>query len=119
MAHYSGSALVVDLGGTVISGDHRTFSWNEQIKTIDTTAGADAAESHVKGTTSLDWSMDVLFENSAAGSAIARMLYSGNSGTLRVYPLGTVTGNPLFSFVTTITGISNEIPYDDAIGFTV
>lgn len=116
MAHASGSALYATFGGTVISGDQKKMDWESSVSLIDTTAGADVAESHVKGTSSatinIEWLDDAL---TAAGSATARALAEGNSGTLIFAPRGTATGNPKYSCVATVDTNGQDMPYDDAL----
>lgn len=116
MAHASGSALYATFGGTVISGDQRKIDWESSVSLIDTTAGADVAESHVKGTSSatinIEWLEDSLV---AAGSATARALAEGNSGTLTWGPRGTATGNPKYTCVATVDTNGQDAPYDDVL----
>ncbi len=118
MSHYSGSAVYWSFGGTVCSTDFKSVDWEETIKLIDTTAGADVAESHVTGTTKATFSWSALFEDAAAGSAFARALDVGNSGTLIFAPLGTAVGKPKFSFVATSDTLAMKAPYDDALEWT-
>lgn len=118
MAHYSGSALYVSFGGTVITGDQKSVDWEESVKLIDTTAGADVAESFVTGTTSASISWDSLFNDAAAGSAMARAVAVKNSGTLIIGPLGTAAGMPKFSCLAISETLSMKMPYDDALEFS-
>lgn len=112
MAHASGSALVITFGATTISGDQRTMTWNDNIDTADSTAGSDAAKSHVTTTYGVDGSFQ-LVENGTDSSAIYQALTTGASGTLTWYPYGTATGNPIYQILATITQIQQEAPYDN------
>lgn len=119
MAHASGSALFVSFKGVTMSGDQTTFDWSSSIKTIDTTAGADAADSHITGTYTGEASFERFYENSSAGSTLERELYEGNSGTLLWGVEGTASGKPKHGIVATITGVDRAAPYDDALKYNV
>lgn len=118
MSHYSGSALYMSFGGTVITGDQRSVSWEESANLIDTTAGADVAESHITGTTTASISWDALFEDSSAGTSVSRAVAVKNSGTLIIAPLGTATGKPKWSCIATSESLSVDAPYDDVLMYS-
>ncbi|NLE57783.1 MAG: hypothetical protein GX616_05440 [Planctomycetes bacterium] len=91
---------------------------DEQINTIDTTAGADTDESHITGTKSCSISATFLC-NGTAGSAIAAALATGSSGTLTWGPLGTAAGMPKYSCIATVASNNDSYPYDGEVEFDV
>lgn len=118
MAHYSGSALVIQFGSTVVSGDQRTMDVAETVKIIDTTAGADSDESHIQGTKSATIDLTIL-SNGTAGSAIRAALKATASGTLLWGETGTATGQPKYGCVATVNDVSWSYPYDGEVEFQV
>lgn len=117
MAHLSGSALVIQwitTGTVTLSGDQRTMTWNENMNIADSTAGSDTADSHVRTFRSIDGSFG-LVDNGAAGSALYAAIYSGAQGTLKWFPIGTATGSPVYSILSTITQVQQSMPFDDII----
>lgn len=119
MSHVSGSALYVSWLGVAITGNQRSFDWNGQMDVADTTAGADAAQSHIPTTKSGDASMEVLYDNASAGSAQERTFYEGAQGTLIWGTEGTASGNPKYSRLATLTGVSQPNPYDDVVMYSL
>lgn len=113
--HASGSALYASFGGTLITGDQRAMSWESSVNLIDTTAGADVAESHVTGTTNASISIDWLVSTDAAGSATNSALAEKNSGTLLWGNYGTAAGSPKYGCVATVESVSQDAPYDDVL----
>lgn len=111
MTHYAGSALYAEFGGVAINTDFKSLDINETQDIADSTAGADAARSHVRTVRSIDASLSALF-NGTAGSAVMAALQAGAQGTLTFGQIGTATGAPKYSVVMTVTAFNKSIQFD-------
>lgn len=118
MAHYVGRNLYVTYGGTVISGDQRTLSWDYSTDNADTTAGADTDKSYIATIKDVTISMTIL-DNGTDGSAVRRALAVGGTGALVWGPEGTATGKPKYSCNVICNSLSTEYPYDGEVEFEV
>lgn len=119
MAHFTGQNLYVAFGGVDCSADQRTLSWNESANTADTTAGADVDESHLITTEAVDFSITILAESTSAGSAVLAALKNGLSGTLEIGTLGTASGNPKYSCLASVTGVTHNTEYNSEVTIDV
>ena len=117
MAHYSGNALYMTWDDTVLDTDSRSLDINETLKLIDTTAGADAAESHVIGTKGCTCQITLLY-NSTADATLYQKLYNGNQETLVIGPQGNTASYPKYSGTFTLSDFKESVKYGDAIEYT-
>ncbi len=118
MAHYTGKNLYLSFGGTVLSGDQRTVSWDYTVDTVDVSAGADSDRDYLA--TLKDATISATFlDNSTAGSALRRACYVGGTGELIIGPEGTATGKPKYACVALVTSFKPEYPYDGEVLFDV
>jgi len=113
MTRYTGKDLVIKWGGTVISGDQRTFTTSETADTIDSTAGADTRKQWLTGATDGEASATILA--GTAGTANYNALEPGNSGTLYWAPEGTAAGKQTKSALALVTSRDSEYPYDGLV----
>ena len=119
MAHVTGKNAYISFGGVEIQADNRSLSWDESTDVADTTAGADAFESHVVTTKNVEFSLTLLYDNSAAGTATTVAVANGAAGTLDIGPEGTATGKPRYTIVGTVTGKSPTWDYDGESEFDI
>ena len=113
MAEYTGKDLVIKWGGTVISGDQRTFTVSDTAELVDATAGADARKVWLTGPTDGEASASILA--GTAGTANYNALAPGQSGTLFWAPEGTAAGKQTWTALAVSTGRSMDIPYNDVV----
>lgn len=112
MAKFTGSALYVSFNSVVITGSQRAFDPEEDMGTVDGSAGADAARSYVNtlkdGKASLDW----LLANTTTGDATWAALTPGTAATLIWGELGNTVGNIKHTVNATVTSRKKSHPYD-------
>jgi hypothetical protein len=113
MGEYSGSALYISFGGTVLSGNFRKLNVEEGIKTIDATSGADQAEVFLAGVKNGKASLEML--DQTGGSAIWTQVAQGASGTLIWSPEGTAGGTPKHTATALVTDRKRDMPYDGVV----
>lgn len=117
MAHYSGKDLYMTWDGTVMDTDARSLDINETLKLIDTTAGADVAESHVIGTKGCTCQITLLY-NGTADATLYQKLYNGNQETLIIGPQGNTAGYPKYSGTFTLSDFNEKVKYGDSMEYT-
>lgn len=114
MARYIGSALYLEFihaGGTaVLSGTYREFTINDELTTVDATAGSDAAMVELPSFKNIEWSMTVLDETA---SQPWEGLTTGLEGTLRYSPNGTATSNRKRTVASFIKKLEQTFTYND------
>lgn len=118
MPHYTGKNVYATYGGTLITGDQRSLSWDYSADSVDTTAGADNDKSSITTVKGVTISMTIL-DNSTAGSATRRALAVGGTGQLIWGPEGTTTGKPKYGCGVNLMSLSTEYPYDGEVEFDV
>jgi len=112
---YIGSANVIKWGGTVISGDFRTFSHEETADEIDATAGADTRKVYLTGP--VDDSISGSFIDTTGNTANWAALAIGQAGSLEWWPQGTAAGKWGYYGSAVITKRAREIPYDGVVSY--
>lgn len=111
MAKYTGTALYVTYGGTVLTGEHRKFDWDYKGDVDDVTAGADVDKEYI--TTHRDASGSMMIVDTGTDMAgIRSVLYPLNSQTLIFAPNGTATGMPKYQCEAILTDVKSGYPYD-------
>ena len=120
MATYIGSSLVLSWvttsATTALSGDSRTFTVNENLDTVDATAGADTIKQWLAGPTDRTASLSYLHQG---GITDISLLQPGQVGTLLVYPEGTTTTKPLYTYPLLISSLAKSIPYNNVVQIDV
>jgi len=116
--HHAGTNLYATFQGVVITTDQRSLDVNETVKIVDTTAGADAAESHVVTTKAVDFNWGLLY-NGTASLAILQVLAVGEQGTLAFGTEGNSAGSPRYQCQATVTSFKKTIPYAGTVELSV
>ena len=112
MSHIVGKNAYISYGGVEVQADFRSLAWDESTETADTTAGSDEFTSHLVTTKEIEFSLTLLYDGSAAGTAALAALANGTGGTLDVGPEGTATGKPRYTILGTVTNNSKTNDYD-------
>ncbi len=122
MAGYMGTALVVNwiwTGGTLaMNTDYRSFTHTPTVQAVDDTAGADAAQSFLKGVVSTNMAFSGKMQ---AGSlpAWGSALVEGAAGTVIFYPEGTAAGKYRGTVPAFCNGMVSELSYNDSVNVSV
>ena len=122
---FAGSSLVAQwvqaAATTVITGDHKTFTYTPSINFIDKTAGADGQKSYIPGVKDGTWTFNAVLQagTDSGGTSTFSALDEGNIGTLVVMPEGTATGKTKYSYPSLSQGAALSIPYDNVVEVTV
>lgn len=124
MPHFTGKNLHIEYiwgtaqgvvnGTALFASDFRALEWEEQIDTVDVTAGADTDKAYLPTLRETALSMTLL-DNGTAGSAVHRALRVGNYGTLTFGPVGTALGSPKYSCAAWVTGFETDYPFDGEV----
>lgn len=117
MAEYTGEALYLKFGSTVLSGDFRQFSVSENVDLVDASAGADAARTYLARLEDGTASLRLLDQSD--GTALWDALDKGTSGTLEWAPEGTATGNGRHYAVAIVSSRERSMPYDGVVELSV
>lgn len=115
MAEFSGEALYLKFGSTVLSADFRTFNPTESADLLDASAGADVARIYKKRLEDGSASLSMLGQ--ALGTALWDALAPGTEGTLEWGEEGTTAGNPRHYVVALVSSRDKNIPYDGLVEF--
>ena len=125
MAGYIGSANVVTwiqaAATTVLTGDHKSFTYTPSINLVDETAGADAQKNYLVGVKDGNATFNGVWQSGAGagGTLTTSTLTEGNIGTLEYEPLGTAGTQPNISFKAISQGVALSSPYDNLTEITV
>jgi len=120
----TGNNLVVQWihsGGTVVmnSGWRAFTPPQDEMNTVDMTAGGDAGSFTTTTYTKLKAKLDLMFEGTA-GSATRYALRGGQVGTVNYGPNGTATGQPKGSFrAVVVKAGTTKIDFDKEMMFEV
>lgn len=119
-AFRGGAAAVVRFvhsGGTTTFLSYRELSLSQGGNLIDTTAGNDAAETHIKGIA--NWSLPIGYvhrgNTSSVGTADIAALIFGAAGTVYMSPQGTATGSQYFYGAASVESHELSVPYDGEV----
>lgn len=119
MARYSGTAMVIVFGGATVSGLFSSLEANEEVATIDVTAGADQHEETIFDVVSDRISMTLLHSSGTAGSAAYTALAPKSSGTLVFHPSGTAATNSHHTYTDAkVISRSLSVPRGDKVEFS-
>jgi hypothetical protein len=125
MSAFAGSSLIVtwiqSAATTVLTGDHRNFSFTPSIDYVDETAGADVHKQRIAGVKDSNATFEAVLQGSsgAGGTSTYAVLTEGNYGTLVWSPEGTAGGKTKFTWPCFSGGASYAVPYADVIAVTV
>lgn len=119
MAEFTGKNLYLAFDGTAVNADFREFSEDEEVGTVDASAGSDVARTYLTtledGTASLTL---LLQEDGTAATDPWQLMDKGNEGTLEWGPEGTATGKPKHTVNAIVTSRGKSVPYDDVVEMT-
>lgn len=119
MAEFTGKNLYVSFGGTVLSGNQRTFSANEEAGLVDASAGADVARSYLKTLEDGTATIEILGDDGAGGPTLWAAVKPGTSGSLIWAEEGNTTGQPRHTVNALVSSRKKDSPYDDVVVYTV
>ena len=125
MAAYKGSSLVVTwiqaAATTVLTGDHRSFTYTPSIDFVDQTAGADPNKLYLVGLKDGNATYNAVIQSGtgSGGTLTFSTLSEGNIGTLRWQPEGTASPNPKYEIPAISQGVALSHPYDNVSEVTV
>lgn len=105
MAGFTGSALYLAFGGTVLDTDYRAFSAAEEIGVVDQSAGSDTARTYL--TTLQDGTATATIVIQSDDTTTWGAVDIGTSGTLEWGEEGTTAGN-MRHYVTSAIVVSRE-----------
>ena len=117
MAEYTGSALYLKFGSTVLSSDFRSFDTDESMDLADATAGADTYKNWLS--TVADGSATCQLVDQAGGSALWTAIAPGTSGTLEWGEEGTTSTKPKHTVNAVVKGRTKSRPYADVVVLNV
>jgi hypothetical protein len=116
MTEYTGSALYVAFKGTSLAVDFREFSEDEEIGTVDASAGSDVSRTYL---TTLEDGTATLSLVAQAGETAATdpwyLMDKGAEGSLEWGPEGTASNKPRHYVNAIVTSRGKSIPYDDVV----
>jgi hypothetical protein len=118
---FAGSALYAHWiwsGGTlVLSTQNRNFTFNENLETIDATAGSDTTRVKIASFKNCTASMSYVSQND--GTALLTALAAGVVGTLIFGEAGSVAGKPKTTMPALALGINRSVPYADIVTYDI
>ena len=109
----TGKNAYIAFGGTVLSTNFRTVSFEDNITTVDQSAGADAGMTRL--TTLRDGAFSLELKRPAGGTTNWITLTPGQEGTLEVGPEGTASNKPKASVNVILTAKSTPVTYNDVV----
>ena len=122
MAEYTGGALYLTFGSTVLSAEYRKFTADENIGLKDASAGGDTARTYLTELTdgkATYEATDQTGTTAIGGSAIWAALAKGTSGSLNWAPEGTATGKPRHYVNAIVKSVKRDLVYDDVTKISV
>ena len=100
-------------GGTVnLHGDQTAFEWTGEADMVDASAGSTGYKEYLAGIKDGSATLTI-HETGSAGSAVAKAIAYGNSGTLIWGPQGNATGKPKYLVPALVKSNKVSNPYDD------
>jgi hypothetical protein len=124
MPGYAGSALVVTwiqaAATTVLTGDHKSFTYTPSIKFINEAAGPDTSEKYIANRVDGNATFNANMQSGtgSGGTLTFSTLAEGNIGTLKWQPEGTASGKPYYQIPALSQGYAMSYPYDNMVEIT-
>lgn len=120
MAQYTGSALVVQFKGTIVSTRYKSFKTKEDIDLSDQSAGADTNKTYLTALKDGDAALNALdVAGGTAATAVYNLCVPGAEGTLEWAPEGTATGKPRHYVNALAKKREKNHPFDDVVELDV
>ena len=118
---FAGSALFaqwIHPGGTlVLSTQNRNFTFNENLETIDATAGSDTTRVKIASFKNCTAAMTYVAQSS--GTALLTALAAGVVGTLIFGEAGSAVGKPKTTMPAISLGINRGAPFADVVTYDI
>lgn len=119
---FAGSALyaqwIWSAGTVLVSTECRSFVYNDQGETIDSTAGADTSRMTINSFDTGQVTASILLQ-SDMGTATYQAFARGNAGTLIWGEAGTVTGKPKTTLPARVDASTRNAPYNDVVSMDI
>lgn len=116
MAQYTGSALVLQFKGTIISTKFRSLNTKEEKDLVDQSAGNDVAKTYLGALEDGDASLEFLdVAGGTAATALWNLCDKGAEGTLEWGPEGTATTRPRHYVNAIVKNRERDFPYDNVV----
>ena len=116
---FAGSALYAQWiwsGGTIVlSTENRNFSYNENIETIDATAGSDTTRRKIASFKNATASLSMTAQSD--GTALIAACAAGVTGTLIFGEAGSAVGKPKVTMPAISLGVNRSVPYADVVTY--
>lgn len=116
MAEYTGTALYMTFGATVLSSDYRNLDASEEVGLVDASAGSDTNRTYLA--TLKDGKATIELVAQTGGTVLWDALKPGTSDTLTWAPEGTATGKQKHAVPAIIQSRKRTYPYDDIVVMT-
>lgn len=120
MATFKGSSLALSwttAGATVaLEGDFQSCTLNDSVDLAEITAGADTNKTYLTG--AKDGDAAVTYYHQGGTTDIGQLL-PGQAGTLFIYPEGTASTYPKYTFPALCQGANQSYPYAGAVEINV
>ena len=117
MTEYTGSALYVKFGTTVLSSRYKSYNESDEAGVVDKSAGADTRRTYLATLQDGGASMEILQES--LGTAIFAAVAAGTEATLEWGPEGTASGKPKYTVLALIKSRKRNIIHDDVVKITL
>ena len=124
MPAFAGSSLEVGwiqaAATTILTGDHKSCSYTPSLGLYDQTAGADTNKSYLPGVKDGTMTFNAVIQSGsgAGGTLTFTTLAEGNSGTVKIFPEGTVAGKTQLTIPAIAQGAALSFPYDNVCEVT-
>jgi len=117
---YTGETLTLMYDGVQIHADFLRFVVDDNLATLDITAGNAQDRAHIPSTRQVVFRLDILQQaKSEAGTPIRQALRVGNHAELVYAPEGTSTGKPKYACNATVTACKITYPFEDVVRMEV
>jgi hypothetical protein len=117
MAEFTGSALYVKFGSTVLSSRYRNHEETEEIGLVDKSAGSDTARTYLTTLEDGNASLELLAESD--GTALWTAVDKGTSGTLEWGEEGTASGNAKHTVLAIVKSRKRTNVYEDVVKLNI
>lgn len=119
MAEYTGSALYIAFKGTDLASDFREYSPNEEVGTVDASAGSDVSRTYLTTLEDGTATLNLLYQTGeTAATDPWQLCDKAAEGSLEWGEEGTASNKPRHYVNAIVTSRAKTIPYDGVIEMT-
>ena len=111
MAEYTGSAMYVKFGSTVLSSRYKSWEETQEAGLAEASAGSDTLRTYLS--TLDDGSATLELLEASAGTVLFAAVAPRTSGTLEWGPEGTTSGKPKYTVVALVKSRKRTVVHDD------